>query len=478
MPFKNRLLCILREERAFGIIEALMAMAIMTLVLVALLGLLTVSVKAVAATKLSTIATQVANEYIEDIRALPYESVVAGTTEETRTVLGIEFGITTEIIWVDDAADGIGEADPDGPQDYKQVTITVAWLERGATKKVSATTFVKSKPVKTEPPTVNFIFGDSDFNKTPPNGTIFGLGDYPESPFYNETYETWFEDGTIPLKGKGEDNNGDLVSMRFIVGGITPDGGIYGFDQTGYYENTPICRWNPQAVGEDGKPLWTEGVHEVVVEAWDSQGNRDAKSIFWIIDRFPPLWRDEEPSNLSALAIGKDTIRLAWNKAWDGNEQVNRYRVYRKGPSQIVFTVLEEDLNAPAATFDNSGLGEWETHQYYLTALSQGGRESTQTSEIAIATTWFGITGTSKKEQGKRKVEIKWNSPPVTVEYFKISRNGTFLSVVVPGNAVSFTDDNNGAGLPGKTPYEYKVFAYDSDGQINQSIPISVVTEN
>lgn len=475
MPCYRQSIVKLREERAFGLIEALMALLIMSLVLVALLGLLTVSVKAVASSKLSTLANQLLNESIEEIRSVPYDSIVPGTTEETRTVLGYGLGLRKDISWVDDAADLTGSNDiNNNPNDYKQAVITVRWLENGDVKSISATTFVRSTPSKTQPPTVNFVIAENDYNATPLSGTVFGLE--AGYPLYNVLYEQWLNNGTIPIKATGTDPDADLLSMRFYVSGITPEGGLYGFDPVASYTNMPICRW-PKLVDAS---LWPEGAHEIVVEVWDAQGGRDAKSMFWYIDRVCPYWKAREPANLAASVLSQSAIQLSWQKAWDGNEQVNRYKIYRKAPGAGSFSTHVSSYNNPTPSYQDQSLAQWQTYQYYISALSVGGRESTMTSNIASATTWFSITGTPVREQGKRKVIISWNTPPagVTVHRYDIYRNGTMIGFAV-GNLTSFKDDNNGSGLARTTAYEYKVRAINNSGQeINQSVSISVVTGN
>ncbi|MEW5707105.1 MAG: hypothetical protein AB1743_09985 [Actinomycetota bacterium] len=508
--FFNHSSNLLSDERAFGIVEAMISMTIMSLVLIGLLGLLAISVQAVSSSKAETIATQILNESIEKIRALPYEAVglpdgdPSGTlnAEETKTVAGTLFTIRYAVSWVDDSADGTSTADTNGTNDYKQVDVEVSWSEKGTIRATRASTYVKYKASQSEPPTVNFVFGDVDPNKTPPDGTIFGLDNSP--------YKSWFDNGTIPLKANATDPSGDLISMRFYISLITPEVGLYRFDPTDNYEN-PTCFWNPNARDVYGDLLWGEGTHEVVVEAWDLQGLRDAKSIYWIIDREPPKWTS--PANLTAVPIasiqdgggngdedgehggchrhGGDGgnedgdvvlgVRLSWQAAWDGTDKIEHYRIYRKGPGGE-FTVLVQDLNAPLLTYDNSGLQEWSSYQYYITALSPGGRESTTTSNIASATTYFVIEGTAFKDERKNKVRINWHSPPegITVHHYDVYRSGQKANASpISGSATQFTDDNRGVGLPDRTTYDYMVIAYNGSNQeINRSVTISVTTEH
>jgi len=377
-------------------------------------------------------------------------------------------------VWVDDPADGLGASDPDEGKDYKQISVYIHWSENGTVRTVSASTFIKDKTTQNEPPTVNFILGDSgvlDSSKTPPDGTIFGLDDSP--------YKAWFDNGTIPLKASAVDEDNDIVSMRFYVGGLTPTGGLFSFSPAGNYEDNPTCLWNPNTI-DNGDLLWVDGTHEVMVEVWDSHGLRDAKSIHWVIDRNPPSWLDSQPANLSAQAVDNKRIALSWQPAWDGLDKVSDYRIYRKGPDQSNFSVAASKINAPAYSYTDTDLNDWSTYQYYLTALSPGGRESTMTSNIASATTMFGISATAFKDKCKDKVTISWSAPPaaVAVDHYDLFRNGTKANASpIPGSATSFTDDKGGSGLPSKTTYSYSVTAYDSSNKvINKSVVISVTT--
>jgi len=479
MPFGNRFLIKkLREEEAFGIIEALMALTIMSLVLIALLGLLVVSVKAVTSSKHSSVATQIANESIEKIRAMDYEliGVVGGDpsgilVDETRTVSGILYTISYEVIWIDDSADGTGfedkqvvEGNDDGWKDYKQATAYVNWVQNETTRTVSAVTYVKDKQVPTEPPTVNFVlgtYGVLDSNKTPPDGTVFGLDDSP--------YKDWFDKGTIPLIATATDSDGDLVTMRFIIGMKTPDGGFYDISPTNEFENTSPnipCYWNPNETDTvTGDYIWGEGTHEVTVEVWDAHGNRDAKSIHWIIDREAP----PSPENLVAQAINNKTINLAWQDVFDGTDKVEHYQIYRKGPDSGESFTLVADTNLSTPAYSDSNLAEWSTYQYYIKALSPGGRASAS-SNLATATTMFGISGTLSAN--KTKVTIQWSSPPsgISVDRFDIIRNGAVVATK------SGSDTQHIDTVSKNSSYTYQVKAYYGGNIVNQSITIKVDT--
>lgn len=393
MPFGNRFLIKkLREEEAFGIVEALMALTILSLVLVALLGLLMVSVKAVASSKLSTTATQVANQCIEDIRALPYgdvgilesekskvepyepaDNIPTGSLKavETQTVSGIEFTIKYKVVWVDDSQDGLGSDDTDtaGPKDYKQVMVNIHWIINETTKTASASTFVKDKSEQTQPPTVVFT-GD-----TPPDGTMFSING-------DDTYEDMLNNGQIPLKAKGTDEDKDLITMRFYASGITPEGGFYRFDATDNFENVSPnspCYWNPNATDTAGSLYWMDGTHEIVVEVWDGNGLRDAKSIFWQVDRFG-IKKEGEPVEYQK---NKYRVTISW-KALQGMT-VSYFDVYRDDV-KINASAIPGEAESYTFTDDKNGLGltSGSTYNYKVLAYNGSGQLINQSIVLPV----------------------------------------------------------------------------------------------
>lgn len=465
---KKRLVRKLEDESAFSMVEALMAMTIMSLVLIGLLGLLVTSIKAVTVSKHSTLATQIANESIEKIRAMNYEAVTS--FNETRTVSGVRFTIVYDVQWVDDAADGTGAADTDSSvQDYKQVLLSVSWLENDTTRTVNASTFIKSKPASTEPPTVNFVFDDTDTatapdpNKTPPDGTVFGTTDSPYAP--------WFDAGQIPIKATATDPDYDLVTMHFSISLKTPAGGFYNINPTNSFTNSPPVMWNPNLKNESDTPpsdVWGEGTHEVSVVVWDAHGNRDAKSVFWTIDREAPA----APSNLVAVPAGSSSISLSWQAARDGLDMVKRYQVYRRGPGEDSFSmVAERDFDPAGPSHIDNGLSPWSAYEYYVVALSPGGRPSTA-SNTAIASTAMNLAATVTGSGNSRTVNLNWAPvPSAAADSFKIYRDGVLRASVSNGSATTYADSASK-----NTTYRYYVEAYKNGARINLSSTITVNT--
>ena len=122
----------LRAEAGFGLVEAVIAMSLFLVVSTALSEVLTTSVNSHGFTLQQTLGQEAADAQIEDVRALPYDSVgttsgnppgsVAPTESASAVgITGLSATVTTSIHFV---GDGI----PDGYNDqtnYKQVVVSV-----------------------------------------------------------------------------------------------------------------------------------------------------------------------------------------------------------------------------------------------------------------------------------------------------------------------------------------------------------------
>lgn len=93
-------------------------------------------------------ATLVASGRLEELKAKDYSDIIVGSTTEEVDVDNLSKDsataptMVTETVYIDDPADGIGEAgDPDGIDDYKKVTVAVEWTN-GTARTVSVDTLV------------------------------------------------------------------------------------------------------------------------------------------------------------------------------------------------------------------------------------------------------------------------------------------------------------------------------------------------
>jgi len=93
-------------------------------------------------------ATLVASGRLERLKAKDYSEINLGMEKINIDVDNLSKGsaipptMVTEVVYVDDPEDGIGEADDtDGIDDYKKVMVTVEWTN-GTTRIVSLDTFI------------------------------------------------------------------------------------------------------------------------------------------------------------------------------------------------------------------------------------------------------------------------------------------------------------------------------------------------
>ena len=100
----------------------------------------------------------------------------------------------------------------------------------------------------------------------------------------------------------------------------------------------------------------------------------------------PPLVTDTTapsvPANVTASVASNTRIDVSWSAATDtGGSGLSGYRIYRDGAGAVLATV-----NAPAATYADSGLAATTQYSYVVRAFDVAGNESSA-STAAIATT-------------------------------------------------------------------------------------------
>lgn len=134
---KNTKYQILNTEyhSGFMLIEALTLLFIFSLILVTFYSVFSVGLHYIQDSKNRLGALAVANEKMEIIRNLSYDSVgtVSGTIEgdipqdEDISENAHAYHVHTEVIYVDDPFDGSGASDAVWFEDYKKVTVIVSW---------------------------------------------------------------------------------------------------------------------------------------------------------------------------------------------------------------------------------------------------------------------------------------------------------------------------------------------------------------
>ena len=106
-----------RSAEAFTVVEMVVAMTVFSIILIGIVGMQAASLRSMSLARARTLATQVANQRMEYIRATNYDNIgvqnpppgeVAGALEPSQVVTlnAEQFTVTTHVFWVDDPADG------------------------------------------------------------------------------------------------------------------------------------------------------------------------------------------------------------------------------------------------------------------------------------------------------------------------------------------------------------------------------------
>lgn len=121
----------------------------MTLVFVGIFGAFKLSVEAVSNNKARAGAIALANERLEYIRSLSYDSIgtvggiPSGAMEQTATttINNVNYTRRTFVSWEDDPGDGTGGADSNGiVVDYKAAKVAVSWQSKQGTRTLTMVT--------------------------------------------------------------------------------------------------------------------------------------------------------------------------------------------------------------------------------------------------------------------------------------------------------------------------------------------------
>lgn len=128
----------MKKTKAFTLIDVIVGTALVLIVFLGIFGAYQLGMKVVGQSKNKIIATAIANQEIEKIRNLNYESVGVknsfpdGVLEASNKILrnNIEYKIERRVDYVIDSADGIAPPADDCPNDYKRAEIKVSWKGR------------------------------------------------------------------------------------------------------------------------------------------------------------------------------------------------------------------------------------------------------------------------------------------------------------------------------------------------------------
>lgn len=134
-----------KKQAGFSLVEVLVVIGISLVIFAGLFAAFEYSLKLIGQSRAKMTALTVANDQMEYIRSLSYNSVgtVSGIPTgplpqlSTTTLNDIDFTKRILVEYIDDDADGIGAADANGiTTDYKQAKVTVEWDINGVSNEV------------------------------------------------------------------------------------------------------------------------------------------------------------------------------------------------------------------------------------------------------------------------------------------------------------------------------------------------------
>ena len=132
--------------RGMSLIDVIVGTALMLVIFLALFGLVRASLALSTYIKDEATATAIANNQMEYIRSLPYNSVgtvggiPAGSIAQNATTTedGLGYGVRTLVEYYDDPADGLGVNDTNGiTTDYKKIKVVVTYSEGNRTRQIT-----------------------------------------------------------------------------------------------------------------------------------------------------------------------------------------------------------------------------------------------------------------------------------------------------------------------------------------------------
>ncbi len=125
-----------RREKGFTLIETLIAIAVLAVMLLTLISVFIYGYSAVARARQSALATVIAQEEMETIRALPFDQIAAlGSTFSNAKLAGLLGG------------QGMLAVEAGAGVDIKKVSVSVLWTFRGVPRRKDVVTFMTRKGI-------------------------------------------------------------------------------------------------------------------------------------------------------------------------------------------------------------------------------------------------------------------------------------------------------------------------------------------
>jgi len=203
------------------------------------------------------------------------------------------------------------------------------------------------------------------------------------------------------------------------------------------------------------------------VRGVDYRGRQGSQSNEASATTFPDNTKPSKVTGVTATAVSKDRIDVAWSAASDPESGVPEYRVHRNGT--VITTVS-------GTSYQDTGLQPFTEYTYRISAINGEGLIGQQSSPVATRTL-DGSAPTKPQNlvataNSSTEVGLSWSAatdPQTGVDEYRVFRDDTHIASV---NGTSYTDQ----GLEPETEYEYKVSAVNGDGLVGPKSDPAVVT--
>jgi len=398
----------LHSDDGFSLIEVMFAVSVGLFVLMALFELLATSSDEGRYANRIILATNLANQFIEQARAMPFASV--GTTgaveqyvsgdlaaSETVSYQGIAFPVTRQVTWVDDPSNDTTNTPT--PYDYKKFVLSISY--NGGASWLTFSTYIRdSVAVLTNAPTV--IWDPS----VPITGSYVG--------------------GSLRLKAYAEATGSAGVINRFD------------FYQTENQTETLLAHWTspgPNIWDVDTTPL-LEGQHydfKVLVAA--TGGGFANKTRTFYIDNLAPVWTSTfvslglKPFTTNyAVYSSQPTLTLHYTPATDGSDNIlgtmyaASYNVYcaydatHTSYGSLSTTIgLSGDATITTGLYSGLTIAPFNVYAMYLTPYSGTGLpglNSQNTSMVVTPAAFSAEASTPQSSDTPVSMVFSWTPPP------------------------------------------------------------------
>lgn len=145
------------KESGFTLVEAVVSIMVISILISGVMSLINLSLQLTSSNQAYVNAVSIANQKMEIIRNMPYESIgvaggiPTGTIPQLEAVtMGNSFAVRTSIKYEDDPYDGMTGTGDLINNDYKIVTIKVSWETNHGTKDISVFSKIIPKTVETD----------------------------------------------------------------------------------------------------------------------------------------------------------------------------------------------------------------------------------------------------------------------------------------------------------------------------------------